>query len=108
MISNVVVSYQVRPEAMAEHVRLIEAVFAQLHAEQPANLEYKVVRLADGVSFVHVSTADTADGSNPLPGLASFADFGRDIAARVTTSPTPTAADIVGSYVPPGGALAAQ
>ena len=27
MISSVVVSYQVRPEAVAEHVRLIEAVF---------------------------------------------------------------------------------
>src|SRR6266480_5460446 len=52
VISSVVVSYQVRPEAVAEHVRLIEAVFTQLHAEQPDNVEYKVVRLADGVSFV--------------------------------------------------------
>jgi len=34
VISSVVVSYQVRPEAVAEHVRLIEAVFtpkAPLH-----------------------------------------------------------------------------
>ncbi len=61
MISSVVVSYQVRPEAVAEHVRLIEAVFEQLHAEQPGNVEYKVVRLQDGVSFVHVSSA----GSRP-------------------------------------------
>ena len=71
MISSVVVSYQVRPEAVAEHVRLIEAVFAQLQAERPGNVEYKVVRLADGVSFVHVSSAETPDGSNPLPELAS-------------------------------------
>jgi len=27
VISSVVVSYQVRPEAVAEHVRLIEAIF---------------------------------------------------------------------------------
>ena len=67
MISSVVVSYQVRPEAVAEHVRLIEAVFEQLRAQQPDNVEYKVMRLADGVSFVHVSSADTPDGSNPLP-----------------------------------------
>jgi len=65
VISSVVVSYQVRPGAVAEHVRLIEAVFEQLHAEQPGNVEYKVVRLQDGVSFVHVSSADTPDGSNP-------------------------------------------
>jgi hypothetical protein len=64
VISSVVVSYQVRPEAVAEHVRLIEAVFAQLRAEQPDNVEYKVVRLDDGVSFVHISSADTPDGSN--------------------------------------------
>jgi hypothetical protein len=100
VISSAVVSYQVRPEAVAEHVRLIEAVFDQLHAEQPDNVEYKVVRLADGVSFVHVSSADTPDGSNPLPDLASFKEFGRDSAARVATPPVPTAADIIGSYHP--------
>jgi hypothetical protein len=100
MISSVVVSYQVRPEARAEHVRLIEAVFEQLRAEQPDNIEYKVVCLDDGVSFVHVSTADTPDGANPLPGLAAFKEFGRDSAARVATTPVPTAADIIGSYYP--------
>ena len=100
MISSVVVSYQVRPEAVAEHVRLIEAVFEQLRAEQPGNVEYKVVRLDDGVSFVHVSSADPPDGSNPLPELSAFREFGRDSAARVATTPVPTAADIIGSYYP--------
>jgi Winged helix-turn helix len=100
MISSVVVSYRVRPEAVAEHVRLIEAVFEQLHAERPGNVEYKVVRLDDGVSFVHVSSADTPGGSNPLPELAAFKEFSRDSAARVATAPVPTAADIIGSYYP--------
>jgi hypothetical protein len=100
MISSVVVSYMVRPEAVAEHVRLIEAIFEQLRTEAPDNVEYKVMRLADGVSFVHVSTADTADGSNPLPALAAFKAFGQDSAARVATPPVPTAADIIGSYHP--------
>ena len=101
MITSVVVSYTVRPEAVAEHIRLIEGVFEQLTAEQPGNVEYKVLRLDDGVSFVHVSTADTPDGSNPLPQMAAFKDFGRDSAARVATTPNPTAADIIGSYHPP-------
>ena len=100
MITSVVVSYQVKPEAVAEHVRLIEAVFEQLHAERPGHVEYKVVRLDDGVSFVHVSTADTPDGSNPLPQMSSFRAFGRDSGERVATAPVPTAADIIGSYVP--------
>lgn len=100
MISSVVVSYRVRPEAVDEHVRLIEAVFEQLHGEQPDNIEYKVMRLDDGVSFVHVSTADTPDGSNPIPHLSAFQRFSQDAAARVATSPKPTPADIIGSYHP--------
>jgi hypothetical protein len=100
VITSVVVSYQVKPEAIEEHVRLIEGVFEQLHAEQPGNVEYKVLRLDDGVSFVHVSTADTPDGSNPLPQLAAFKEFGKDSADRVATAPNPTAAAIIGSYLP--------
>jgi hypothetical protein len=100
VITSIVVSYRVRPEAVAEHVRLIKAVFEQLHAEQPDNVEYKVVCLADGVSFVHVSSASTPDGSNPLPELAAFKEFGKDSAARVATPPSPTPADIIGSYYP--------
>ena len=100
MISSVVVSYRVKPEAVAEHVRLIEAVFEQLRAEHPDNVEYKVVRLDDGVSFVHVSTADTPDGANPLTAMSSFKEFGRDSGSRVATEPVPTAADIIGAYHP--------
>jgi hypothetical protein len=105
VISSVVVSYQVRPEAKAEHVRLIKAIFEQLQVERPGNVEYKVMCLDDGVSFVHVSTADTPDGSNPLPEMASFRQFGQDSAARVATPPVPTAAEIIGSYQPAGLAL---
>src|SRR5262249_40736935 len=100
VISSVVVSYQIKPEALDEHLRLIRGVFEQLHAEQPANIEYKVVRLADGVSFVHMSSADTPDGSNPLPEMAAFQAFGKDSADRMATTPSPTSADIIGSYHP--------
>jgi hypothetical protein len=100
LISNVVVSYEVRPDAVPEHIRLIEAVFAQLHAEQPDNITYRVLCLDDGVSFVHVSTADTPDGSNPLPKLSAFREFGRDSASRVATAPNPTAATMIGLYEP--------
>jgi hypothetical protein len=100
VITSVVVSYQVKPEAVDEHVRLIQGIFEQLRADRPDNVEYKVVRLADGVSFVHVSSADTPDGSNPLPQMAAFQEFGADVGSRVATPPNPTAADIIGSYLP--------
>ena len=98
MISHVVVTYSVKPEAIEEHLRLIAGVFAQLEAEDRDDVDYQVLRLADGVSFVHVSTADTADGSNPLPQLAAFREFGADLPARVTAPPSAGAANVVGLY----------
>ena len=98
-------TYQVRPEALDEHVSLIRAVFDELSSKRPANLEYKVLCLDDGVSFVHVSTADTSDGANPLPELESFRQFGKELPDRVATQPNPTAANIIGSYQPTGEPL---
>jgi len=98
MLNNVVVTYTVRPEAKGEHVRLIEAVFAQLQAERPDNIDYQVMCLEDGVSFVHMSTADTPDGSNPIPQFAAFKEFSRNIADRISAMPTPASAEVVGNY----------
>ena len=98
MHNNTVVTYTVRPEAYAEHVRLIEGVFAQLRSEGPANVDYQVLCLADGVSFVHVSNQDTADGSSPLPALSAFKEFLSDLAHRVATPPTASDATAIGTY----------
>jgi len=59
MISSVVVTYAVRPEASTSTCASVEAVFAQLQDEARTDVAYQVLRLADGMSFVHVSTADT-------------------------------------------------
>jgi hypothetical protein len=105
MISNAVVTYQAKPESIEEHIGLIDQVFAQLHREAPPNVEYKVLRLDDGVSFVHVSTADTPDGSNPLTALDAFKAFTESITDRLTTPPSASGAQIIGTYAP-SGALA--
>jgi len=96
--NNTVVTYTVRPGAHAEHVRLIERVFAQLQTERPGNVDYQVLCLADGVSFVHVSNHDTADGSSPLPALSAFKEFTSDLAQRVATPPTASDAKAIGTY----------
>ena len=98
MHNNTVVTYTVRPEAYAEHVRLIERVFAQLHSDGPSNVDYQVLCLADGVSFVHVSNHDSADGSSPLPALSTFKEFTSDLAHRVATPPTASDAATIGTY----------
>ena len=96
--NNTVVTYTVRPDAYAEHVRLIGEVFAQLDNERPENVDYHVMCLADGVSFVHVSSQDSADGSSPLPALAAFKAFISGLPGRVATPPSASDASTVGVY----------
>ncbi len=106
MQNNTVVTYTVRPEAYAEHVRLIELVFAQLRTERPSTVDYQVLCLADGASFVHVSNHDTADGSSPLPALSAFKEFTSNLAQRVATPPTASDARSIGAYRGRAGASA--
>jgi hypothetical protein len=49
-----VVRYQAKPERADENQTLVEKVFADLEARQPDGFTYKVFRLEDGVSFIHV------------------------------------------------------
>ena len=98
MKTSVVVTYTLKPEAYEEHVGLIRRVFEQLAAETPETLDYQVMCLEDGVSFVHVSTADTPDGASPLPGMSAFQEFGRTLDQRVATPPKPVVATVIGAY----------
>lgn len=96
MADVAVIQYQTRPEAAEENERLVAQVFAELAAEQPEGLRYASLRLADGVSFVHVVVSEA--GSDALPQLAAFQEFARGLGDRVTGPPARSTADIVGSY----------
>ena len=72
----VVVRYQAKPERADENQKLIEAVFADLESAGPKGFTYKVFRLEDGVSFVHVviehddvERARLAAGRARVPGV---------------------------------------
>jgi hypothetical protein len=96
MSRTIIVRYRTTPEAADENQRLIEQVYAELAATDPGNLHYQTLRLADGVTFVHVSTIDGAD--NPLERSAAFAEFQRGIGDRCAEPPAPSHATVVGSY----------
>jgi hypothetical protein len=95
----VVVRYQAKPERADENQRLIEAVFADLEARQPNGFTYKVFRLDDGVSFVHVVIEhdDVAD-SDSLQDVPAFQAFVADIADRCDVAPLAMGATVVGGY----------
>jgi hypothetical protein len=97
-MGQVVVRYKVKPDRVAENERLVERVYEELDEREPGGIRYATFRLADGVSFVHVASIDTPDGSNPLAGIGAFAEFTRDIADRCDEPPLALDATVVGSY----------
>jgi hypothetical protein len=97
-MGKVVVRYKVKPEQVEENERLIGRVYAELAETAPDGFRYATFRLEDGVSFVHIASIETADGSNPLRGIAAFAEFGRDIADRCDEPPVAQDSELVGSY----------
>jgi len=96
MSEAIVVRYETAVDAAAENQRLVERVYAELAATRPEGLRYLTLRLADGVTFVHVALRDSND--NPLVRVRAFAEFQAGLADRVVGPPQPSAATIVGSY----------
>ena len=95
----VVVRYQTKPERSDENQALIEKVFEDLDARQPEGFTYKVFRLEDGVSFVHVVIEDE-DVASPdsLSDIPAFQAFTADIADRCAVPPAASGATLVGGY----------
>jgi hypothetical protein len=96
-MSTVVVRYQPKPDQADENQRLVEAVFEELAATNPAGLRYATLRLASG-SFVHI--AQVEGDENPLNQVAAFAEFLSGINERCEPDHLPFAqpATVVGSY----------
>ena len=93
-----VVRYQAKSDRADENQQLIEAVFADLEARQPEGFTYKVFRLEDGVSFVHVVIEHGTDNPDSLQAVPAFQAFVADIADRCDIPPAPIGASIVGGY----------
>jgi hypothetical protein len=95
----IVVRYQAKPERAEENVSLIEAVFAELEARDAKGFTYKVFRLDDGVSFIHVLVEhDDVEKPDSLQAVPAFQAFTKDIADRCDVPPQPSGAAIVGSW----------
>jgi hypothetical protein len=95
---QVIVRYKVKPDRVAENEQLVRAVYDELHRTEPAGLRYATFRMADGVSFVHLSTTETEDGRNPLTEVEAFARFQEGIGERCDEPPVVTELQAIGSY----------
>ena len=97
-MKSTVVRYQAMPAQADENQRLIEAVFAELDERQPDGFTYKVFRLEDGVSFIHVAIEHDVDQPDSLQDVPAFRTFVAGIADRCDVPPHATGATVVGGY----------
>ena len=97
-MKRMMVRYKVKADRVAENERYITSVFEQLKREKPPGLRYATFKLDDGVSFMHIVSLETADGSNPLGELAAFKAFTAEIRDRCDEPPVAVDLQEVGSY----------
>jgi len=102
-MKRMMVRYRVRADQAATNERFVKDVFDQLEQKQPSGLRYASFKLDDGVSFVHMVSQETADGTNPLSDLPAFKAFTAAIADRCEEKPVVTPLTEVGSYRMFGG-----
>ena len=93
---QVLVEYQVRREELAEHLRLVAAVYADLERLAPAGLGYATFQLEDETGFVELLTGQAGPG--PLAASAAFARFRAGLDARCERPPVLTELRQVASY----------
>ena len=97
-MKRLMVRYKVKADRAAENESYINKVFEQLKSESPSGVRYASFKLDDGVSFVHIVSLETSDGSNPLGELSAFKAFTADIKDRCDEPPAASELTEVGSY----------
>ena len=93
-----VLRYQAKPERAEENQQLIEAVFARLEEGELEGFTYKVFRLEDGVSFIHVWIEHDIADPGSLQAVPAFQAFMADLAGRCDVPAAATEATVVGGY----------
>ena len=97
-MKRMMVRYKVKADRVAENERYITSVFEQLEREKPPGLRYVSFKLDDGLSFMHIVSVETADGSNPLTALSAFKAFTAEIQDRCEEPPVAVDLNEIGSY----------
>ena len=97
-MKRMMVRYRIKADRVDENKRYIRNVFEQLKHEQPIGLRYATFVLDDGLSFMHLVSLETEDGSNPLHTVAAFKAFTAGIQDRCDELPVAVDLQEVGSY----------
>jgi hypothetical protein len=92
------IRYKTKPESAGENQRLVAKVYEELKERNPGGVHYATLRLADGVTFMHLFTTDSDDAANTLGGIAAFGEFLQGLPQRCDELPIAQDITVVGSY----------
>jgi hypothetical protein len=92
-MKRVIVRYTVKSDRAEENADRVRKVFAALAA-----LRYMTFQSDDGVSFTHIVSIETEDGSNPLGDTPAFKQFQANLKDRYEVPHAATTVNLVGSY----------
>ena len=97
-MGQIIVRYKVKPDQGDINEQLVKRVFEELKEKSPTGIRYGTLRMEDGVTFIHIASVETSDGSNPLPELDAFKEFQAGLKDRCEEPPAPMPGTIVGTY----------
>ena len=97
-MKRVLVRYKVKADKAAENEEFIKKVFEGLKEVSPAGLRYASFKQDDGLSFVHIASIETEDGSNPLTESSAFKAFQENIKDRCDEPPVAVSINEIGAY----------
>jgi hypothetical protein len=97
-MKKVLVRYKVKTDKAEENENYILKVFEELKQASPKGIRYASFKLDDGLSFVHIASIETDDGSNPLGQLDAFRKFQENIQERCEEPPVAVDLNEIGSY----------
>jgi hypothetical protein len=102
-MQRTMIRYRVKVDRAEENERFIARVFEELRRDGPAGLRYASFKLDDGVTFVHLVSADDDTGRAALRELPAFKAFTAGIRERCDEPPASTELHEVGAYRVFGG-----
>ena len=97
-MKRIIVRYKLKEGKAEENINYVKNVFGALEKSKPDGLRYATFQSEDKLSFTHIASIETEDGSNPLSVLDEFKAFSKDIAARCDEPPVATTVETIGNY----------
>jgi hypothetical protein len=97
-MKKILVRYKVKADQVAENESLVREVYKQLHETKIDGFHYTTLKLADGVSFIHIAFADTEEANTEFNKLSAFKNFQANIKDRCEEVPVANQITVIGSY----------